>query len=155
MPRAGWCLECINDTTKRGCVFRTMVTPAGWCIHGDSVTTMLVFSGRFLPPGWCFHGDSLNSRLVLSGQLCHQQPGVLRVIVSLPKNGAERTLRSFLRWNKSRIWIVISWMTPPLRRLTIGRSFSCVLSFIYLIVSEVPYCSMRFEICQLFNRERF
>ena len=29
-------------------------------------------------------------------------------------------------------------MTASPRRVTIGRSFSCLLSFIYLIISEVP-----------------
>ena len=44
------------------------------------------------------------------------------------KNSDERKLRTFLRWNKSRVCLVISWMTAPLR-LTIGRSFSCLLLF--------------------------
>ena len=90
------------------------------------------------------HGGPVERTITLQHTNIQSHTHVHAILI---KNSAEQTLRSFLRWNKSRICLVISWMIAPLRRLTIGRSFFCPLSFIYLIVLKVP---LFYEVPNLF-----
>ena len=86
-------------------------------------------------------------------RIARKQTTSENALKNISKNSAERTLRSFLRWNKSRICSVISWMTAPLRRLTTDRTFLVFHRLYNCFRSAVILRGFKFVSSS--NRERF